>query len=171
MGQAARVGLGLGEGVCEEASPTRRPGRKGPWVSIQTALEEEGWGRRLRGTGLGWGWTSAPCQGLPFRCCPVPATSLDPISDLGMQKAKAEAAGGPGGPGHGEAPQTPLLEHCQTFRPTPSRVQGRRGPSLPIRLLLLDLACPPGRLPAALWRPRQERPPALCSEQFRLLIN
>ena len=98
---------------------------------------------------------------------PVSATLLDPISDLGMQKAKAKAAGSPRGPGQGEAQQTPLLEHSQTCSPTPSHVQGQRGPPS-----LSD--CGSWTLPipqAASWQPSGGRGHSIVFLCFLALIT
>lgn len=150
-----------------------------------------GWGRRLRWGGyqpLARGSLSAAAGSLRSSAettalRPVSATLLDPISDLGMQKAKAKAAGSPRGPGQGEAQQTPLLEHSQTCSPTPSHVQGQQGPPSLSDCCSWTLPIPQ----AASWQPSGGRgwrgvglqlseahrrgPQALCSEQFRLLIN
>lgn len=54
MGQAARVGLGLGEGVFGGGFPNQEALQERAWVSIQTALEEEGGAEGWRGRGV-WG--------------------------------------------------------------------------------------------------------------------
>ena len=184
VGQAARVGLGPGWGVCEEASPTRRPGRKGPWVSIQTALEEGGGAEGCRGLGLGGRGGHQPLAG----CSPSAVVLSLPrhwillvIWECRRQKPRLLAA--PGGQDKGEAPQTPLLEHCQTFRPTPSRVQGCRGPPSLSDCCSWTLPVPQAasRQPSGgrgrrgvgpqLSEVHRRGPQALCSEQFHLPIN
>lgn len=140
-------------------------------------------GQKAAGDGA-WGGGHQPLAGgSPSAVVLSLPLSLDPISDLGMQKAKAEAAGGPGGQDKGEAPQTPLLEHCQTFHPIPSRVQGCQGPPSLSNCCSWTLPVPQAasRQPSGgqgrrgvgpqLSEVHRRGPQALCREQFRLLIN
>lgn len=87
VGQAGRTWGGGAQSV------PGGPAGKGCWfLAAQPQRKMEGQGQP--GQGLG-GVGSPPAFGSPRGSAGNPATLLDPVSDLGAQKAKAEAAGGP----------------------------------------------------------------------------
>ena len=119
---------------------------------------------------------------LPLLSCPCHCHwILLVIWECRRQKPRLLAA--PGGQDKGEAPQTPLLEHCQTFHPIPSRVQGCQGPPSLSNCCSWTLPVPQAasRQPSGgqsrrgvgpqLSEVHRRGPQALCREQFRLLIN